>query len=208
MKLNLIIFLSFFVAFNGFASGHSDTIGIRYTIGVAPSAILNSAPAIQLSHELRLSKRFRLGVESGFIFGHINQANKRTQGYRLRPKIKYTFYEREALRTDLFLFYNYRYYISKRETEIFRAGGAYSEIIRGSRKTILEGYGLGIDFSIPVKDQPFSSVDFGCGVGLGNLTNNYSNDIFEPNDLFTLNIDREGVFTMPIIFMNLRFMFF
>lgn len=194
--------------FNGFALGQSDSIGVRYSIGVAPSAIINTAPALQLSQELRLSKVLILGVETGYIFGHLNQANKKTSGYRLRPKIKYTLYEKESLRTDIFLFYNYRYYISKRQTEMFRAGGAYSEIIRGSRKTILEGYGLGIDFSIPVKDQPFSSVDFGCGVGIGNLTNDYSSNIFEPNDFFTLNIDREGVFTIPIIFMNLRFMLF
>ncbi len=109
----------------------------KYFIGISTSALLNVYPALQISHEYALNTKFRIGMETGYIFSRFSEYNvKNVRGFRLRPTVKYSIQNGDNDFFSFLIFYNYRYTKADQQREIWRPAGAYSEFIRGTRTTI------------------------------------------------------------------------
>lgn len=192
------------ISISGSVLGQKDSSVVRYSLGIVPSAIINMVPAIQLSHDLRVSQSIMLSLQTGYIFSSANQNNKKTHGWRLRPEFRYTSYANGKAARDIYLFYNYRYYYATRVADEWRAGGAYTETVFGSRKNFLKGFGVGIDFYNLFGDNSIMKHSrFGFGIGLGGFSNEYSDTIFRPSGFFVPITDWESDLILPITFVHL-----
>jgi hypothetical protein len=207
MKWKITFLLLIFACKVALSFSERDSTKIKYSLGISPSAVLNLVPAIQLSHELTFTKVLSLGLETGFIFSHANINNENTRGYRIRPELKFTVLRSNDFSIDLFAFYNYRYYKATRVVELNKANFAYTEEIRGDRKTTLEGRGLGMDFGFTNVDSFIKKVNVGFGMGLGNITNIYSDEVFEPQFIFFSGFSTSGATEIPIAFFNISLYF-
>jgi len=207
MKWKIALLLFIFTSKVVFSYSEGDSTKIKYSLGISPSAVLNLVPAIQLSHELTFNKVLSLGLETGFIFSHSNINNENTRGFRIRPELKFTVLRRNDFSIDLFAFYNYRYYKATRVVELNKANFAYTEEVRGDRNTTLEGRGLGMDFGFINVDNFIKKINIGFGMGLGNITNTYSDEIFEPQSIFFSGFSTSGSTEIPIAFFNISLYF-
>jgi|JI7StandDraft_1071085.scaffolds.fasta_scaffold03480_4 hypothetical protein len=190
-----------------FCHQNADSTKIKYSLGVTPSAILNLVPAVQLSHELYISRRWSLGLETGYIFSHSNGNNENTKGYRIRPELKLRVLNDKFLDLDLLMFYTYRYYQATRVAEIVKGNSAYIEEIQGIRKTTLSGGGLGLDFGMVYENSIIKKVNVGFAMGLGNISNQYSDEIIEPQPNFFLTSSAAGNLDIPILILNVSLYF-
>jgi hypothetical protein len=180
-----------------------DSTKIRYSLGVTPSAVVNVLPAFQLSHELRLSHFFALGLETGYGFAHTNVNDQNVKGLRLRPQLKLKLHEEKDFNVDIFVFYNYRYFRSNRSVDQVKGNGAYTEEVQGNRTSTFNGYGYGVDFGFSNVDNFLKKVNLGFGLGYGSIINKYSDPILELTDFFEFNNDGET--TMPILILHVSF---
>jgi len=183
-------------------SNSVDSTKIKYTFGITPSAVINVTPAIQLSHDISFSKYFSFGLETGFLFSHININNLNTRGFRLRPQLKVTVFDNNNFSVDFYGFYNYRYFEAKMVQELVKAEGAYIEEVHGTRKTSLKGFGVGVDLGFSEVDNFLKKINIGIGLGRGNINNEYSDQIFEPFSFFRFN--QSGKIEIPMIFLHLN----
>ena len=197
-KMTLVMWvIGFQVAF---ATSARDTTKIRYSLGVTPSAVVNVLPAFQLSHELRLSHFFALGLETGYGFAHTNVNDQNVKGLRLRPQLKLKLHEEKDFNVDIFVFYNYRYFRSNRSVDLLRGNGAYTEEVQGNRTSSLTGYGYGVDFGFSNVDNFLKKVNLGFGLGYGSINNTYSDPTLELIDFFEFN--NNGKSDMPILILH------
>jgi hypothetical protein len=191
------------LSYNCFTMSNSvDSTKIKYTFGITPSAVINVTPAIQLSHDISFSKYFSFGLETGFLFSHININNLNTRGFRLRPQLKVTVFDNNNFSVDFYGFYNYRYFEAKMVQEVVKAEGAYIEEVHGTRKTSLKGFGVGVDLGFSEVDNFLKKINIGIGLGRGNINNEYSDQIFEPFSFFRFN--QSGKIEIPMIFLHLN----
>lgn len=202
MNWKVVCFFLLFSIKVGLAATRNDTTKVKYIFGITPSAIINIVPAIQLSHDICFSDVIAVGMETAYIFSHSNINNKGTKGVRLRPQLKFTVFRKNAFNIDLYSFYNYRYYKAIRVEKIERAGGAFTEEVLGTRKTILHGYGMGIDFGFFNSNDFVKKINMGFGIGSGNINNEYSDPMFEPFTIF--GFDRSGTERFPILFLHVN----
>ncbi len=202
MRVKIILIIILFAYHFVDASNESDSTKIKYSLGVTPSAILNIAPAVQLSHDVSFSKIFSLGLETAYIFSHTNINNENTRGIRLRPQLKFTLFEKNNINIDLYTFYNYRFFKATRVRELIKAGGAYTEEVRGTRETTLKGFGLGVDVGFSEVDNFLQKINIGIGLGSGNINNEYSDQMFEPFNFFVFN--QSGTNVIPILYLHLN----
>lgn len=186
---------------------HTDSTKIKYSLGVTPSAVLSIVPGVQLSQELYIPNKWSLGLETGYIFSHSNVMNENTKGYRIRPEIKLRVRNKNNEHLDLLFFYNRRYYQATRVAEVVKGNSAYIEKLYGSRKSTLSGGGLGLDFGTEYDSGLVKKFNIGFGLGFGNFTNEYSDDIFEPQPSFFITTSRPGNFQMPIFIFNISLYF-
>lgn len=193
-----ILILSFHI---GMAANNSDSTKIKYSLGFTPSAVMNIAPSIQLTHELSFSKYLSFGLETGYIFSYGVANIINTKGVRLRPKLKFTLTNNKFFNVDLYGFYNYRYFLANLSRDVVRANGAYTEEVRGTRKTTLTGYGLGVDFGFSNFDNLIKKINVGFGLGPGNINNEYSEQMFDRFTFFGFN--RSGISPIPILFFHI-----
>ena len=198
--------ISFFMMFtfleSGFAFTSRDSIKIKYSLGVSPSAIMNITPAMQVSQKIEFQNKIAFELHSGYIFSHININNENTKGFRLRPQLNITVHQDGPFNFDLYTFYNYRYFTATRTFDQLRANGAYTEELRGKRTTTLSGFGLGFELGFSELNSLVKKINFGLGVGWGSINNVYSDEIFEEVQFF--GFDRSGVFPMPILIFHLK----
>jgi hypothetical protein len=192
-------------------SQSADTFKMRYHLSVTPSAIVNITPALQLGHDLRINDRFSFGLETGYIFANSNNNDLNVKGIRLRPAFKFHIYKDGNDRTILYLFYNYKHYKADRFNEFRRANGAYTEKVKGIRETTFQGFGVGMDYKFNIEGQKyFKTNSFGVGVGMGRLTNEYSDNV-RPSffDFFIFGpYSTNGSFLMPILFTHFSMLIF
>lgn len=206
-RRSLIIIAMMFLSYNSaIAFSDPDTIKYKYSIGVTPSAIVNSAIAFQLSHKINLYKRFSFGLETGYIFSNLDMNDENVQGLRLRPQLHFSVYDKGNGNIDLYAFYNYRYYRTDRFINEIRADGAYTEKVKGKRENILKGFGIGFDLGLSNNMRYFNKVTLGAGLGVGSVENKYSDPAFIPFDWF--NFTSEGEFSIPIIILHLNVQIF
>ena len=111
-------------------------------------------------------------------------------------------FEKNNINVDLYTFYNYRYFKATRVRELIKAGGAYTEEVRGTRETTLKGFGLGVDVGFSEVDNFLQKINFGIGLGNGNINNEYSDQMFEPFNFFGFN--QSGTNVMPILYLHLN----
>lgn len=192
-------------------SQSADTIKVQYHLSITPSAILNITPALQLGHDLRINDRFSFGLETGYIFANSNNNDLNVKGIRLRPAFKFHIHKDGMDKTILYLFYNYKHYKADRFNEIRRANGAYTEKVKGTRETTFQGFGVGIDFKFNKEGQKyFKTNSFGVGVGMGSLTNEYSDNVrSSPLDFFIFGpYSLNGSFLMPILYTHFSMLIF
>ena len=202
----IIIAMMFFLCNSALAFTDTDSIKFKYSLGVTPSAIFNSATAFQLSHKIHLYNRFSFGLETGYIFSNLDMNDENVRGLRLRPQLHFTVYDKKKSNIDLYAFYNYRYYRTDRFINEIRADGAYTEKIKGQRENILKGFGIGFDLGLSNNMRYFNKVTLGAGLGVGSVENKYSDPAFIPFDWF--NFTSEGELRIPIIIFHLNVQIF
>lgn len=202
----IIIAMMFFLCNSALAFTDTDSIKFKYSLGVTPSAIVNSASAFQLSHKIHLYNRFSFGLETGYIFSNLDMNDENVRGLRLRPQLHLTVYDKKNGNIDLYAFYNYRYYRTDRFISQRRANGAYTEKLKGKRENILKGFGLGFDLGFSNNLQFLNKITLGAGFGIGSVENKYSDRIFIPFDW--LGFNDEGEFRIPIIIFHLNLQLF
>jgi hypothetical protein len=198
--------MMFFLCNSALAFSDSDTIKYKYSLGITPSAIMNSAIAFQLSHKINLYKRFSFGLETGYIFSNLDMNDENVRGLRLRPQLHFTVYNKYNTNVDLYAFYNYRYYKTDRFVTQIRANGAYTEKLKGNKENILKGFGFGFDLGFSNNLTFLNKLTLGAGLGVGSVENIYSDPVFIPFDWFSFS--GEGEFRIPIIIFHLNFQLF
>jgi len=198
--------MMFFLCNSALAFSDSDTIKYKYSLGITPSAIMNSAIAFQLSHKINLDHRFSFGLETGYIFSNLDMNDENVRGLRIRPQLHYTVYHKYNANIDLYAFYNYRYYKTDRFVTQIRANGAYTEKLKGNRENILKGFGLGFDLGFSNNLTFLNKLTLGAGLGVGSVENIYSDPVFIPFDWF--GFSGEGEFGIPIIIFHLNVQLF
>jgi hypothetical protein len=183
------------------ATAERDSTKVRYSLGVTPSAVFNFMPALQLRHNLILTKALSIGLETGYILSHVHDNKRFTKGYRLRPQLNLKVINKKEYSLSLYSFYNYRYYESTLTRNEPRAGGAFVQKIIGDKKTILNGLGFGVDYGYNNLDGFLRKVNFGFGFGIGSIDNKYSDPLLAPTFIF-FSFDQEGVTKIPILILH------
>ncbi len=202
MKWVIPFFMIFIFLESSSAFASRDSIKIKYSLGVSPTAIMNITPALQVSQKIEFQNKIAFELHSGYIFSHLNINNENTSGFRLRPQLNITLYQNNPFNFDLYTFYNYRYFASTRTFDQLKANGAYTEELRGKRTTTLSGLGLGFELGFSELNSLVKKINFGLGVGWGSINNVYSDEIFE--EFQFLGFDRSGVFPMPILIFHMK----
>lgn len=204
MKWSFSLLLSIFIGGSAWASS-ADTSYLDYKLGWTPSGLFSLTPTLQLSHELRISRSFLIGAETGYVFYSLIGSNKYSAGYRLRPKLKLVISESNNLRVDIYGFYNYKRYISMRETWVLQGQGAYSRLLPDKKTTVIKGAGIGMDFTMKWIANHFSALRIGGGLGFGTLNNAYKER--RPSSFIDTIFSEEGEFKIPIMFWHISLLF-
>ena len=182
------LYITLILTFTGLASfaqaSQSDMVFPKFRIGITPSAILNSHPAIQLSFDRRLSKKWNLSLESGFIFTSIENA----KGFRLRPGIE-TFLARSSWVSLTGGFHlNYRYSVDYSHENTMARGGDFVRWHYNARTAVTR---IGLNFSenllFRITDKCF--VEVGSGIGITSImTNRWSTEFTFQELTFSSNL--------------------
>ena len=166
-----------------------ETKGYIYQFGLTPSALVNKYPSFQLSHRIKVFDPIYFRLESAYLFQIFDPDFNRARGYRLRPSLQVKLSESNNFRAHLGVFFNYRNARAFREIETFQAGGSFIQIIDGHMDSRLKGWGLEFDYDL---NKALPKVSFSIGLGIGRITNTYSNDELAVNRWFEPNNVRAG----------------
>ena len=101
MKHLFLLILSIFVFVPIWAQESEETIDTseyywveefnhpKYSLGVTLNSIISPWPSLQLSHDFRITDKWNLAVETGFIFS----SGYNGRGFKLRPTMEYMFWK-------------------------------------------------------------------------------------------------------------------
>ncbi|TVR79810.1 MAG: hypothetical protein EA409_08765 [Saprospirales bacterium] len=174
-----------------------------YQLGITPSALFNKYPGIQISQRLKVYKPIYIGLESAVLFYMIDWDFERARGFRIRPSLQLKVYNREKITGHIGVFYNYRKTKAFREVETQRANGNFIQIIDGHLDSKLSGWGLQFDL---VFNEDLPNFSLSMGLGMGNITNVYSNQDIVVNRFFGDNVNaiRNGEYILFFYALHYR----
>ncbi len=201
--IRYFFFLLFMInAINGI-SQKSDSLFRRqiYAVGISPYALANVYPAIQISQDVAISRRFSASLESGYIFR--TQRYNTFNSYRLRGELEFTVIRRETHAFKVGVFYNYRH-VNEHETYQIIHPENYKEIVPYILTSDLKGIGFSMGFEINSSKDIVIGIDWGMGQGTIKVVSDVElpENINRPFSFFRM-YRRPGVYgNFPIMYIN------
>lgn len=177
----------------------------KYSIGITPSSFLNLFSGVQISQDFGLSEKLSFSLETGYIFSAFYV--KPSSGYNIKPGLQYMFWSEGNIGLVVGANMNYRNTITQRQFIARFWQEQFSEIRVIERNKVLVGGDL--MFSMIFLMNEAVKMEFGFGLGLGNLTI-VDSEVLEPE--FRLVRDDIGDFIdtsesgiIPIGYFHLNF---
>ena len=202
-RIILIFFIGLIVNSYSYSQVGSDTTFFdRFSVGITPSAFINSFSAAQVNFNFGLTKRLKFITETGYILNSIH--SKAAHGYRLKYGIEWML---SPGRNASFIFgLNgiYRYVSEERSREVFHPEN-YSETVLFDKTKKMQGFQLSLGQFFDLTQNFKMSYLF--GFGFGGISINDSEEII--NDIFPIFnfYNRRGKYNYPIISFNLKYMY-
>jgi hypothetical protein len=177
-----------------------------FRIGVTPSAFLNVYPALQMNAAVNLSYKIQFNMEGGLIIAGSAFNKAKTNGYRIRPALRWYVTEAAETRFHLSIAYNIRYTKSQRVSPFSLQNGGFIAAFPYEQERKVRGpaFLVGLDYWFNKRIV----LDVGFGIGLGRLN---IIDIDTPPNSFksssSIGHDKPGKSNFPIFILNIRFQY-
>lgn len=170
----------------------------KYSLGVTLNSIISPWPAIQFSHDFRITDKWNLAVETGFIF----TSGYNGRGFKIRPTMEYMFWK-----DDIFGFFIGAGINSSNIWEQFQYTVRFEDaywrdfvVFRNRNQVALYG-SLGTKINLYKE----SFLELSLGLGPSRLYNsNIPVDIFNRNNPFSILPIQNGWHTTLVLYGNLN----